>query len=87
MTTTQEARGAPEAAQEAATLPGTPPQKLQAAWRALSPERQAALLPHLLGGTPATRIETWLERAGHRVSATRLKDYRRSLRQDGAIDR
>lgn len=64
-------------------LPGTPPPVLRSAYEALTPERRAALLPHLIGKTGTDYLSDWLRRAGVPVGATTVKSYRRSLRQIG----
>ncbi len=61
------------------TLPGRPGTRLTTAWAALTQERRAALLPHLLGDTSADYLASWLTRAGHPVSASTIRTYRRGL--------
>lgn len=63
------------------TLPGSPGPKLKQAWEAMTPERKEAFLPHLLGGTSADWLSSWLRRAGTPVSATQIKVYRRNLKE------
>ncbi|GGK13401.1 hypothetical protein GCM10010124_02440 [Pilimelia terevasa] len=65
--------------QPIAGLPGHPGPRLAAAWMALTPARRAALAPHLLGTTSADYVAGWLARAGHQVSASTIRTYRRSL--------
>lgn len=61
------------------TLPGVVPPALLASYEALSPERQAAVKAHLLGGTSSEWMANWLSRASKPVGATTIKRYRRWL--------
>ena len=54
------------------------PPKLQSALSALSPQRRAAFLDHLVGGTSADYLSDWLKRAGQPVGATTIKQARRA---------
>lgn len=65
------------------TLPGTPGKAISSVWEALSASERAALLPHLLGGSPADWLARTLTEHGHQIGATTIKDYRRALRQEG----
>ena len=62
-------------------LPGRPRPKLRQAIDSMSPERREAFVPHLIEGTSADWLSDWLRRAGTPVSATVLKDYRRTLKE------
>lgn len=42
-------------------------------------EATGVFMQHLRGGTSANYLSDWLSRAGAPVSATTLKEYRRSL--------
>lgn len=64
---------------EKPTLPGTPGPTLQGLLNALLPPERAALEAHLLGGTSAEWLSLVLTNYGHRISATTIKTYRRSL--------
>lgn len=55
------------------------PPKLAEALAKHDPERRAAFVKHLHGGTSADFLSGWLGRAGTPVSATTIKTYRRSL--------
>lgn len=65
------------------TLPGTPGPSLEAVCAALSPEAREAFEAHLLGGTSADWLATTMRDAGHKLSASTIRTYRRSLRQTG----
>ena len=60
-------------------LPGRPGARLAATWNALPEQHRTALRPHLLGTTSADYLADWLGRAGHPISASTLRTYRRSL--------
>ena len=62
-------------------LPGDPGLRLRDAFDAMTTEKQAAFLPHLLGDTSAEYLAGWLTRHGTPVSASTIRTYRRSLRQ------
>ncbi len=64
---------------EVQVLPGTPGPTLTGVLEALTPAERAALVPHLLGGTSAEWLSLTLTEYGHRISATTIKTYRRSL--------
>lgn len=64
------------------TLPGRPPARVKECLSALSPRAREAFLEHLVGGTSAEWLAGWLKRAGHPVSATTLKVYRRTFNQN-----
>lgn len=53
--------------------------KLQAALLTLPPDALEQMLRHLRGGTSANWISDWLGRWGTPVSATTIKEHRRSL--------
>lgn len=53
--------------------------KVEAALHGVGGEAANALLAHLEGGTSANYLADWLTRAGHPVSATTVKAYRRRL--------
>jgi hypothetical protein len=67
-----------------ANLPGAPGRRLRAAWDAMTDPVRVAFAAHLLGDTSAEYLAGWLTRAGTPVSASSIRTYRRSLRQDGA---
>lgn len=50
---------------------------LVAAMSSLSAERRKAFAQHLHGGTSADYLSDWLARAGHQVSASTIRAYRR----------
>lgn len=60
-------------------LPLTPGPALWDLYEALSPEEQVAFKGHLLGGTSAEWLAGVLREAGHKISATTIKVYRRTL--------
>lgn len=60
-------------------LPGAPPPRLRAVWESLDPETKAPARDHLLGGTSAEWLALVLTEHGHRIGATTIKTYRRSL--------
>lgn len=62
-----------------ASLPGTPPPTLGALWEALSGDVKAAALPHLLGDSSADWLARTFTKAGHPISASTIRTYRRSL--------
>jgi hypothetical protein len=64
-------------------LPGTPGPTLIDIWSALTLEERDALVPHLTGQTSADWLSSILRIHGHDVSATTIRTYRRSLRQEG----
>lgn len=64
----------------APALPGTPGPVLAGVWEALSPAEQAALRDHLLGSTSADWLSLTVQAHGHRLSATTIRTYRRSLK-------
>lgn len=53
------------------------PPSLQSAIANLTADRRAAFLEHLEGGTSADYLADWLKRAGHKVSATTIRTFRR----------
>jgi hypothetical protein len=57
--------------------------KVDVALEGVGGEAREAFLAHLLGGTSAAWLSDWLSRAGHPVSATTIKDYRKKVRHDG----
>jgi hypothetical protein len=57
--------------------------KVETALEAVGPEARDAFLTHLRGGTSAAWLADWLKRAGHAVSATTIKDYRKKVRDAG----
>ncbi|MEU8835223.1 hypothetical protein OG763_38095 [Streptomyces sp. NBC_01230] len=64
-------------------LPGDPGPTLRDIYAAMNEDEQGALAPHILGETSADWLSTTLRRHGHDVSATTIRTYRRSLRQEG----
>jgi len=66
-------------------LPGTPGPALTTIWSAFGPQEQQAVLPHLLGDTPADWLASLLRRHGHTVSASTIRTYRRALRQEASL--
>ncbi|MEU5433798.1 hypothetical protein AB0G73_10515 [Streptomyces sp. NPDC020719] len=64
------------------TLPGTPGPTLKRIFDDLGPVEQSTVSLHLLGGTSAERLALILRRHGHKVSASTIRTYRRSLRQE-----
>lgn len=66
-----------------APLPGTPGPALQALWEALTAQERDAFLPHLIGNTASEWLAQILAAHGHKIGATTIKSYRRSLRQNG----
>lgn len=58
--------------------------RLAEAVEGLGEDRRQAILPHLYGGTSADWISDWLTRAGHPVSATTIKRWRRNLERESA---
>lgn len=68
---------------ESLTLPGIPGSTLSAIWRALTATERHAFLPHLIGTTSAEWLSEILYDEGHAVSASTIRTYRRSLRQNG----
>lgn len=67
-------------AAEELTLPGTPGPTLAVIWEALSPQERAALRAHLLGDTSAEWLAATLTKFEHRISASSIRTYRRSLK-------
>ena len=67
----------------ATELPGSPGQRLRDAFSAMTEVTRAAFLPHLLGETSAEYLADWLARYGTPVSASTIRTYRRTLRQNG----
>lgn len=65
---------------EELALPGTPGPALRALWESLDPETKAIARDHLLGGTSAEWLSLCFTEHGHRIGATTIKTYRRSLR-------
>lgn len=57
--------------------------KVESALVAVGHEASEAFLTHLRGGTSAAWLADWLTRAGHAVSATTIKDYRKKVRDAG----
>jgi len=68
---------------ESPTLPGTPGKALTAIWNRLTATDRNALLPHLIGSTPAEWLASVLSDKGYAISASTIRTYRRSLRQNG----
>ncbi|ONI83525.1 hypothetical protein ALI22I_34100 [Saccharothrix sp. ALI-22-I] len=66
-------------------LPGAPGPTLAALWDGLSPVQRAALRPHLLGNTSADWLTAVLREHGHTVSASTIRNYRRTHRQKGGV--
>lgn len=64
---------------DALLLPGTPGLRLSSIWEALTAQERRALKPHLIGTTSADWLAFTLQSAGHSISATTIKTYRRSL--------
>lgn len=64
---------------ETLALPGTPGPTLRAVWESLDPETKAIARDHLLGGTSAEWLALAFTEYGHRIGATTIKAYRRSL--------
>ncbi|MFD7259294.1 hypothetical protein [Streptomyces sp. NPDC059874] len=64
-------------------LPGDPGPTLHDIYAAMTEAEQGAFAPHLLGETSADWLSSTLRRAGHDVSATTIRTYRRALRQEG----
>lgn len=64
-------------------LPGEPGPTLFDIYAAMTEEEQEAFAPHLLGQTSADWLASILRIHGHDVSATTIRTYRRSLRQEG----
>lgn len=64
---------------EASGLPGCVSPTLQAVYDALSPTGRQAFKAHLLGGTSADWLAAAMRDGGHRLSATSIRVYRRSL--------
>ena len=62
-------------------LPGDPGPRLRDAFDAMTTQKQAVFLPHLLGETSAEYLAGWLARHGTPVSASTIRTYRRALRQ------
>lgn len=63
-------------------MPGKPPQTLNRIWGDLSDLERSALLPHLTGDTSADWLVGLLARHGYQISATTIRAYRRSLRNE-----
>lgn len=55
------------------------PPSLREALNAIGEPGATRFLEHLKGRTSANYLSDWLRRAGHPVSATVLKDFRRSI--------
>lgn len=64
---------------ESTLLPGNPPQVLRDALAQHTPRVRVAFMEHLAGFTSADYLADWLSRAGTPVSATTIKQYRRTL--------
>lgn len=62
-------------------LPGTPGPKLQQAIEQMPEACVEPFTNHLLGGTSADWLSYWLGLAGHPVSATTIRTYRRALQK------
>lgn len=62
-------------------LPGTPGPTLRALCESLDPATRASVREHVLGGTSAEWLALVLTEHGHRIGATTIKRYRRSLRE------
>lgn len=58
--------------------PGSPP-SLVSAYNSLTSDRRAAFHDHLTGGTSADYLSDWLKRAGHQVSATTIRTFRKKV--------
>ena len=57
--------------------------KVDVALEEVGGEAREAILAHLRGGTSAAWLSRWLTKAGHPVSATTIKDYRKKVRDVG----
>lgn len=68
-----------------APLPGRPGPKLEAIYKAMTEDEREAFRPVLLGPSPADWLADLLRTAGHEVSASTIRTYRRSLRREGVI--
>lgn len=68
---------------ESLTLPGTPGPSITALWEALTASERHALKPHLIGSTSAEWVADVLRSSDLVISATSIRTYRRSLRQNG----
>lgn len=55
------------------------PPVLRNALSAIGKQASERFLEHLKGGTSANYLADWLKRAGHPVSATTLKAYRKEI--------
>jgi hypothetical protein len=55
------------------------PPVLKKALNAIGEPGASSFLEHLKGGTSANYLSNWLRRAGHPVSATTLKAYRKEI--------
>lgn len=58
-------------------------QALLGAIDTLPPEAQVRFHEHIAGGTSAEWLSNWLRRIGQPVSATTIKTYRRTSKQNG----
>lgn len=70
-------------ARRAHPLPGRPGKALQAVWDRLEAKQREATLPHLLGGTSAEWVAQTLTEEGFPIGKTSIREYRRSLRDQG----
>ncbi|WP_327292416.1 hypothetical protein [Streptomyces sp. NBC_01198] len=64
-------------------LPGDPGPTLRDIYAALTEAEQTAFAAHLLGETSADWLASTLRRFGHDVSASTIRTYRRTYRQQG----
>src|SRR4051812_48807863 len=63
------------------TLPGTPGPAVAGVWGQLVAQEREALLPHLTGSSSADWLSSVLREVGLPLSATSIRSYRRSLRE------
>jgi len=63
-----------------APLPGKPGPTLKRLYEELEPDVRETVLVRLLDGSSAERLALVLRKHGHRVSASTIRTYRRSLR-------
>ncbi|MGW1558288.1 hypothetical protein ACWCQ1_17460 [Streptomyces sp. NPDC002144] len=61
-------------------LPGEPGPTLKRLYEELEPDVRETVLVRLLDGSSAERLALVLRKHGHRVSASTIRTYRRSLR-------
>ncbi|MEV0437811.1 hypothetical protein AB0I84_00655 [Streptomyces spectabilis] len=60
-------------------LPGNPGPTLQRIYDELEPDERESVAIRLLDGSSAERLALVLRKHGHRVSASTIRTYRRSL--------